>query len=88
MKKARSSFLVLSLSLILSGPLFAATYAVDLDHTSVSFKIRHILSYVQGNFRQFEGTIDYEPGKPETWKAEGVIQQLPLTRMSSLATSI
>ena len=74
MKKARSSFLVLSLLFILTQPVFAATYAVDLDHTSVSFKIRHILSYVQGHFRQFEGSIDYEPGKPETWKAEGVIQ--------------
>jgi len=74
MKKTRFSLLVISLSVFLSQPLFAATYAVDLDHTSVSFKIRHILSYVQGHFRQFEGSIVYEPGKPETWSAQGTIQ--------------
>jgi polyisoprenoid-binding protein YceI len=74
MKKARFSLLVLSAALFLGSPVFAANYAVDVDHTSVSFKIRHILSNVQGHFRQFEGTIAYEPGKPETWSAEGVIQ--------------
>ncbi|MGH7197191.1 MAG: YceI family protein [Candidatus Omnitrophota bacterium] len=74
MKKARYSFLVISLALFLGQPVFAATYAVDLDHTSVSFKIRHILSYVQGHFRQFEGSVDYEAGKPETWSAQGTIQ--------------
>ena len=53
--------------------LFAATYKIDQDHTSVSFKIRHLLSYVQGNFNQFEGSFDYEPGKPEIWKTNVVI---------------
>lgn len=52
----------------------AATYKVDADHSTVSFKIRHILSNTQGSFRQFEGTFDFEPDKPETWKAQGVIQ--------------
>lgn len=74
MKRTRFLLLVFSLSVLLSQPVFAATYAVDLDHTSVSFKIRHILSNVQGSFRQFEGSVAYEPGKPETWSAQGVIQ--------------
>lgn len=56
-----------------ASPAFAATYAVDVDHSSVSFKIRHLFSNVQGNFRKFEGTMEYEPGKPETWKASGTI---------------
>ncbi len=74
MKKTKRSFLILAVALFLSQPVWAAAYKVDTDHTSVSFKIRHILSYVQGNFNQFEGSFDYEPGKPETWKAEGTIQ--------------
>ena len=53
---------------------WAATYAIDPDHSAVTFKIRHLFSKVTGNFNQFEGTIDYEPGKPETWKTEAVIQ--------------
>ena len=53
---------------------FAATYKVDPDHTTLSFKIRHLLSNVQGEFTQFEGALDYEPGKPELWKAQGSVQ--------------
>lgn len=64
---------LLGLGLILS-PVFAATYKVDEDHTTVGFKARHLFSNVVGAFDKFEGTIDYEPGKPETWKAQGTIQ--------------
>jgi polyisoprenoid-binding protein YceI len=52
---------------------WAAVYKVDPDHTTVSFKVRHLFSKVQGLFNKFEGTIDYEPGKPETWKTSGTI---------------
>ena len=54
--------------------LFAATYKIDTDHTTVSFKVRHILTPVQGYFRQFEGAFDYDLEKPETWKTEATIQ--------------
>lgn len=52
---------------------FAATYDVDIAHTTVSFKVRHLFSKTQGFFRKFEGVIEYEPGKPESWAASGVI---------------
>lgn len=55
------------------SPAWAAAYKIDPDHTTVEFKIRHLLSWVRGNFSQFEGTFEYEPGKPEAWKAEAVI---------------
>ncbi len=51
----------------------AATYQVDPDHTSVSFKIRHLFSNVQGHFKTFEGVMEYEPGKPELWNTSGAI---------------
>ena len=72
----RSRFLIgLSLLAWLSAPAAqAAVYKVDPDHSSVTFKIRHLFSNVQGTFKQFEGSLDYEPGKPETWKASGTIQ--------------
>lgn len=67
---------VFAVVLLVGAPVsvFAATYKVDADHTSVTFKVRHLLSNTQGQFKKFEGMIDFEPGKPETWKAEGSIQ--------------
>ncbi len=75
MKPIRTlSVAVLSLVLLSAPSVWAATYAIDTEHTSVTFKIRHLFSQVSGSFNQFEGTIDYEPGKPQTWKTEAVIQ--------------
>ena len=71
LKFALGSFCLLALFVL---PASAATYAIDADHSSVTFKIRHLFSKTNGQFKQFEGTLDYEPGKPETWKAEAVIQ--------------
>lgn len=53
---------------------WAETFKVDPDHTTVTFKIRHLLGYVHGNFEQFEGTIDYDPDKPELSKTSGTIK--------------
>jgi polyisoprenoid-binding protein YceI len=58
---------------LLAVPAQAATYTVDVEHSSVSFKIKHLFSKVQGNFNKFQGVIDYEPEKPETWQAGGNI---------------
>ncbi len=57
-----------------SPAAWAATYALDADHTTVEFKVRHLFSYVRGTFREFEGSFEYEPGAPKTWKARAVIQ--------------
>lgn len=64
-----AGFLLLSLSQAAQ----AAVYKVDPDHSSVTFKIRHLLSNVTGHFKVFEGMIEYEAGKPETWKTSGSI---------------
>ncbi|OGX29161.1 MAG: hypothetical protein A3B78_02100 [Omnitrophica WOR_2 bacterium RIFCSPHIGHO2_02_FULL_67_20] len=53
---------------------WATTYALDKDHTTVGFKIRHLFSQVQGTFDQFEGSFIYVPGKPEEWRATATIQ--------------
>lgn len=60
--------------LFTASPAFAATYTIDPDHSTVGFKIRHLLSNVRGTFDRFEGKFEYEPGKPEAWSAEAVIQ--------------
>ncbi len=59
---------------VFNTSVFAATYKIDSDHSTVGFKIHHLLSYVQGRFNQFEGSFDYDPAKPDAWKAEAVIR--------------
>ena len=68
-----SIFVVLALVLSASS-LKAESYKVDLDHSTVEFKIRHLFSNVRGHFEKFEGDFEYAPDKPETWKARATIQ--------------
>lgn len=51
----------------------AEIYEIDPVHSSVGFRIRHLVGKVPGRFTKFAGTISYEPGKPETWRAEARI---------------
>lgn len=57
-----------------ASPASATTYQIDKDHSAVTFKIRHLFSKVQGSFDDFAGSFDHEPGQPDQWKAEAVIQ--------------
>lgn len=65
---------VLAGTLLVGPSAWAATYAIDKDHTSVSFKIRHLFSKVEGMFRDFEGTIAYDSEHPEQLQATAMIQ--------------
>ena len=60
--------------LVVASPAWAATYTIDPEHSTVSFKIRHLVSRVQGTFNEFSGTFTYVPQHPEQWNAEAVIQ--------------
>ena len=71
----RQRMMVVLAGLVLAAPpAWATTYAIDRDHTTVSFKIRHLFSNVEGTFNEFEGTFEYVPDQPEQWKAEAIIQ--------------
>ncbi len=53
----------------------AAEYQVDAVHSSVGFAIKHLgLSEVQGAFTNFTGKINYDPAKPEEFKASGKVE--------------
>jgi polyisoprenoid-binding protein YceI len=39
----------------------AGVFSIDPVHSSVSFKVRHLVSNVPGNFRKFSGTIAVDP---------------------------
>ena len=51
----------------------AANYKIDPDHSSVMFRVRHLVGHVTGQFDKFEGTFAYEKGKPQVWKASATI---------------
>lgn len=59
--------------ILFAVPLRAATYKIDPEHSSVSFRVRHLVGHVTGQFDKFEGSFDYEPAKPAAWKAQAVI---------------
>lgn len=51
-----------------------ATYSIDKAHSEVTFQVRHLLTKVRGRFSEFEGTINYDPAKPEASSVEATIQ--------------
>ena len=67
-----------ALALLLLLPSLAAaearTYALDRAHSKVSFTIRHLMSEVDGRFRDFDGSITYDPQAPERSSVEVTIQ--------------
>ena len=42
-------------------PLAPSTFQIDPVHSSVTFKIRHIVSKVEGRFREFSGSVVGDP---------------------------
>jgi polyisoprenoid-binding protein YceI len=65
MKKQLLPFLVAALA---AGVLTARadeTYKIDPVHSSISFKVRHFFSYVNGSFKKFDGTIAVDRDHPE-----------------------
>jgi len=56
-------------SLVVALPALAATYEADPSHSNVDFTVRHIVSKVNGSFRAFKGTFDFDDKKPENSKA-------------------
>jgi polyisoprenoid-binding protein YceI len=57
----------LALILALGYPSVAPAgdpYVVDPVHSSVAFKIRHLVGTVTGHFRDFQGTIDLDREEP------------------------
>lgn len=58
----------------LAVPAHAAKYVIDPDHSSVSFRVRHLVGHVTGAFDRFHGDFTYEPGHPKVWKASATIE--------------
>jgi polyisoprenoid-binding protein YceI len=49
-------------------------YKVDVDHSGVSFSIRHFVSNVSGRFRDFDGVIKYDKVNPSASSIEFTVK--------------
>ena len=61
MKKFFASIATVVFALSLPLMASAATWTIDRDHSSIGFKIRHLMvSNVKGSFEKFTGTVDLD----------------------------
>ena len=66
--------MVLAVMLLAVGAQ-AAEYGIDASHSSVGFKVKHMLvSNVRGAFNDFSGSFNFVDGKPEQWSVNAEIQ--------------
>ncbi len=67
---------IAALAVVLAAPAAAdaKTYKIDPEHTSVTFRVRHLFTYVEGRFREFDGTIEFDRDNPEATKVKGSIK--------------
>lgn len=84
MSRIRSGLLVRAFALVATvcaslplapAALRAETYAFDREHTAIAFSWTHLgLSRQSGRVMSFEGTIDFDPEKPEEGKVDVTMQ--------------
>jgi polyisoprenoid-binding protein YceI len=43
----------------------STTYNIDRSHSEIRFRVRHLLSRVGGQFKDFTGQIAFDPDRPE-----------------------
>ena len=71
----KSMKLILTLtSLLVAGQVMAAEYDVDASHSSVGFKVRHLISKTPGEFKTYTGKFSFDEHKPEASSVEFVIK--------------
>jgi len=66
MRRSLAVSCVIALVLAFSAAAHAANWKVDQSHTTVGFSVSHIFTSVQGRFDRFDGTIVFDPEKPES----------------------
>lgn len=76
MKRNPRFVAILALLAAAALPVFAETetFAFDKNHTLIGFRVRHILTKVEGRFKDFEGKIWIDRQNPAASKVELTIQ--------------
>ena len=55
-------------------PVAPATYQIDVSHSRLSFRIRHLISKVEGRFDRWSGTLVTEPNDFRTGRVEVLLE--------------
>lgn len=72
--KTFNIFLATVATLVMSTAAFAAQYSVDPTHSSVEFKVKHMMiSNVSGSFKKFDAVIDFDEKSKQLKKLEGTV---------------
>ena len=50
------------------------TYKIDPVHSAVTFKVRHLFSFVTGKFTKFDGTLSIDAEAPEKSTVSATVQ--------------
>lgn len=57
-----------------AAPAGPRTFAIDRSHSTVGFRIRHLVSRVDGRFKDFAGSVTFDPSVPEKSGVEVTVQ--------------
>src|SRR3982750_3623167 len=66
----RKLFAAAVLTTLAALPLRADTFAIDPNHSEVSFQIRHLVAQVRGRFNEFSGAVQLGPQNPPASSVE------------------
>lgn len=75
MKRIHHGFtLAAALLSLVSASAFATDFTVDGAHSHVGFSVRHFVSKVPGEFKDYEGAFNFDEKKPEASSAKFTIK--------------
>jgi len=74
----RRRFALILATLLVAGvtaaPAATESFVIDPAHSSVTFRIRHLVGKTPGSFTDFGGTVTFDPADPTTGRVEATIQ--------------
>src|SRR5207244_255077 len=74
MSRKAASVIIGSWLLALSAVAQAAEFNIDPYHSSVSFRVKHVVGKVTGHFEKFSGSFTYDAAKPASWATMATIE--------------
>ena len=78
-----SLFLAVSFALVSSAIAAPENYKIDPVHSSISFKVRHLFSYVTGKFTKFDGTLTVDPDAVDQSSVTATVQTTSIDTANS-----
>ncbi len=75
MKTITIRSMLFALAVLAAASAGAATYDIDASHSSVEFKVRHlVISNVRGAFQDFTvDALEFDPADPQSWRVEAAV---------------